>query len=128
MARALRIEYPGVFYHVASRGNERKDIFLSEGDRELPALRKLSSRPTLQTIRVAVEAVFMDDPARARRVGHYLCRRHTGLELGEICAAYEVGESAVTQASRRVEEEMKQSESVRKSVGMIERELGVSKV
>jgi REP element-mobilizing transposase RayT len=34
MARALRIEYPGAFYHVASRGNERRDIFLSGSDRE----------------------------------------------------------------------------------------------
>lgn len=34
MARALRIEYPGAFYHATSRGNERKDVFLSRGDRE----------------------------------------------------------------------------------------------
>ena len=34
MGRPLRIEYPGAFYHVTSRGNEQKDIFKSEGDRE----------------------------------------------------------------------------------------------
>lgn len=34
MARPLRIEYPGAFYHVTSRGNEQKDIFKSEADRE----------------------------------------------------------------------------------------------
>jgi putative transposase len=34
MARPLRITYPGAFYHVASRGNERKDIFKSKHDRE----------------------------------------------------------------------------------------------
>jgi hypothetical protein len=33
MARALRIVYPGAFYHVASRGNERKNIFLNKRDR-----------------------------------------------------------------------------------------------
>jgi len=27
MARPLRIEYPGAFYHVTSRGNERKTAF-----------------------------------------------------------------------------------------------------
>jgi len=26
MARPLRINYPGAFYHVTSRGNEREDI------------------------------------------------------------------------------------------------------
>jgi len=34
MARPLRIEYPGAFYHVTSRGNERKDVFKSQRDRE----------------------------------------------------------------------------------------------
>lgn len=34
MARPLRIEYPGCFYHVTSRGNEQKDIFKSRRDRE----------------------------------------------------------------------------------------------
>ena len=34
MARPLRIEYPGAFYHVTSRGNERQDVFKSQRDRE----------------------------------------------------------------------------------------------
>jgi len=32
MARALRIEYKGAFYHVTSRGNERKNIFFARSD------------------------------------------------------------------------------------------------
>ena len=34
MARPLRITFPGVFYHVTSRGNERKNIYKSKRDRE----------------------------------------------------------------------------------------------
>jgi putative transposase len=34
MARALRIEYEGAFYHVTSRGNERRRIFFSKSDYE----------------------------------------------------------------------------------------------
>ncbi len=34
MARPLRIEYAGAFYHVTSRGNEQKDVFKSQRDRE----------------------------------------------------------------------------------------------
>jgi putative transposase len=34
MGRPLRIEYPGAFYHVTSRGNEQRDIFKSKTDRE----------------------------------------------------------------------------------------------
>ena len=34
MARPLRIEYAGAYYHVTSRGNEQKDVFKSQRDRE----------------------------------------------------------------------------------------------
>lgn len=34
MARSLRIQYPGAYYHVTSRGNEQKDVFKSRKDRE----------------------------------------------------------------------------------------------
>ena len=48
MARPLRIEYPGAFYHITSRGNERKDIFRSARDRE-----KFLSYPESSTQRYA---------------------------------------------------------------------------
>ena len=35
MARPLRLEYPGALYHITSRGNERKKIFLCDEDRKL---------------------------------------------------------------------------------------------
>ena len=35
MARPLRIQYPGAYYHVTCRGNERKAIFRSDSDRKL---------------------------------------------------------------------------------------------
>jgi REP element-mobilizing transposase RayT len=34
VSRPLRVEYPGAFYHVTSRGNERKMVFQSTRDRE----------------------------------------------------------------------------------------------
>jgi len=34
MSRPLRIQYPGAFYHVTSRGNDQKKIFKSQKDRE----------------------------------------------------------------------------------------------
>jgi putative transposase len=33
MGRPLRIEYPGAVYHIISRGNERREIFLDDEDR-----------------------------------------------------------------------------------------------
>ena len=35
MTRAWRIEYEGAFYHVLSRGNEKQDVFITDGDRNL---------------------------------------------------------------------------------------------
>jgi len=34
MDRPLRIEYPGAFYHVTPRGNERKPVYRTVRDRE----------------------------------------------------------------------------------------------
>lgn len=46
MARQLRIEYEGALYHVLSRGNEGRSIFLDDEDRSLflEALSQLSKR------------------------------------------------------------------------------------
>ena len=33
MGRPLRIEYPGALYHITSRGNERKKIFIEDADK-----------------------------------------------------------------------------------------------
>ena len=33
MARPLRIEYPGAYYHVTSRGNDRSAIFTDDADK-----------------------------------------------------------------------------------------------
>jgi REP element-mobilizing transposase RayT len=34
MARPLRVEYPGAYYHVINRGNNQEKIFLSDRDKE----------------------------------------------------------------------------------------------
>lgn len=34
MARQLRIEFEGAFYHITSRGNLRGDVFFEDKDRE----------------------------------------------------------------------------------------------
>ena len=34
MSRPLRLEFPGAFYHITSRGDRREDIYISDDDRE----------------------------------------------------------------------------------------------
>jgi REP element-mobilizing transposase RayT len=49
MARPLRVEYPGAFYHVISRGNAGAAVFITERDREkfLEYLQKAHARFSL---------------------------------------------------------------------------------
>ena len=35
MSRPIQLEYAGALYHITSRGNERKPIFLEDADFEL---------------------------------------------------------------------------------------------
>jgi hypothetical protein len=35
MARPLRIQYPGAYYHVMNQGNSRQEIFFADADREM---------------------------------------------------------------------------------------------
>ena len=46
MAWPLRVEYPGAYYHVISRGNNREKIFLNDRDKEkfLEYLKKANER------------------------------------------------------------------------------------
>ena len=104
------------------------DITGIRTDRELPALREMANKPGVEAIRNAVANGLGENKATARQVGLYLCHRHTGLKLKELGAAYGVTESAVTQASRRVAEALKENESLRKAVQQLKRELDLSNV
>jgi hypothetical protein len=54
MARPLRIEIPGGRYHVTARGNERRDLFRDDSDREhfVELLAELPPRFGAQQVRV----------------------------------------------------------------------------
>ena len=85
MARPLRIEFPGAFYHVMNRGNTGLPIFRSERDRE----------KFLEYVGKAVnefgcgrELILRKGKKRnlARDVAIYLCREvtgETGVALGQ---------------------------------------------
>ena len=51
MARPLRIEYPGAYYHVMNRGNSKQDIFITDGNRTT-FLRALEDSCQIYDVRV----------------------------------------------------------------------------
>lgn len=105
MARPLRIEFEGAFYHVMSRDNARQDIFLDDGDRSdfLDNLGRVSRRfdwqvwawclmnnhyhlliearqPTLSKGMREVNGVYMQSFSRRhRRAGHLFQGRYKAI-------------------------------------------------
>lgn len=115
MARPLRIEYPGAFYLVTARGNERKNIFSEfidkikgkylrgrKRDRDIPAVAALT-KVTPERILKAIQQELKDNPEHIRKAAICLSHRFSGLSLKEIGRQIGIGESAVSQASRRYE-------------------------
>jgi hypothetical protein len=87
-----------------------------ELERDLPALRKLSIRPSLGEIISAVDTVFSSNKKMARRAGMYLCHRYSGERIREIGKLYKVGESAITEVARTFTDTMDKNEMLVKDV------------
>jgi hypothetical protein len=71
-----------------------------ELSRDLPALRQLTIRPTLESIVTAVDTAFHPDKKLARQAGMYLCHRYSGELIREVANLFKVSESAITEAAR----------------------------
>ena len=90
--------------------------------RDLPALRQLAIRPSLEEIVTAVDMVFGTDKKMARQAGMYLCHRYSGERVREIGKLYKVSESAITEAARtfpiRLDKSKKLEEEIEKVKAM----------
>jgi chromosomal replication initiation ATPase DnaA len=96
--------------------------------RDLPALRALSSKPDIEDIIKAVQSAFIHQPAIVKNVSLYLCHRHTASSLKQIGLHYNIGESAVSQASRRIDIKMKRDKKLKKRIKRIENKLNLSRM
>jgi len=102
-----------------------RDNFLADKplDKNLPALRELLKRPSIPAIIDSVKTAFIGPPRLRRSVTIYLCQQHTGLKLEDIGKQFGIGESGVSQASRRIAEKMKSDKKFQKMVLQIEKKL-----
>jgi len=67
-------------------------------------------------------------PALSRNVSIYLCHKFTGQTLEEIGRVFQIGESAVSQASRRIEQKLKREEKLFILVEQLQRKYKVSRM
>jgi hypothetical protein len=107
---------------------EITDRYLSDKqmDRDLPALRTLSKRPPLDAIVQTVKSIVGDQARLAEKVSIYLCHKYSGAKLKEIGERFGIGQSSVTQASRRFARQMVTDATLRKLVAHLEEEIRVS--
>jgi DNA-directed RNA polymerase specialized sigma subunit len=82
--------------------NEIKDKYLrgKNIDRNLPALRELTKTSIEEIIR-EVEGALEKSEVLPKKAAIYLCHRYSGRTLREIGGHFGIGESAVSQTSRR---------------------------
>jgi hypothetical protein len=109
-------------------GIKRKYLDKKRTVRDLPAIKKLISRPTLEGIEEKVKAIFETDARLKKQVSLYLSQRFSGKGLKEIGLYYGIGESGVSQAGRRLELRLMDDMKLKRKVEWIKRELKVSKV
>jgi REP-associated tyrosine transposase len=96
-------------------------------DRDLPAVRKLSARPTLDSIIAAAETLA-ENGRLSKKVGIYLCHAYSGAKLREIGERFGIKESAVTLARSRFEQEMERDKELGKLVNKMRVTLGLQNV
>jgi REP element-mobilizing transposase RayT len=95
-------------------------------DKGLPALNELVEKVSLQDIFDEVESVFGAEPALGRNVKMFLCHRYTGAKLKDISTHFGIGESGVSQASRRVNAKISNDKKLKRKISKIEKKLNVS--
>jgi putative transposase len=92
MARQLRIEYEGAFYHVTSRGNQRDQIFWDDNDRE--EFKKIIKRTKERYAYLLHSYVLMDN--------HYHLLIETPHANREVGRVFGITAKAVTNAVRNI--------------------------
>ena len=70
--------------------------------RNLPAVKELRPRPSLDDILGTVATEALRDEKLLRNVGIYCCRKYSGAKLREIGGRFGISDAAVAQASRRL--------------------------
>jgi len=96
----------------------------SQEMRDVPALRELTEKPSLEDIEEAVKSIIGTDHALYRNLCIYLGHQHTGLSLTEIGEYFGMRGPAVSQASRRFRQDITDDENLKKLIRRIMKGLG----
>ena len=107
-----------------------KETFLSDKkpDKDLPALKELAPKASMQDILEAVDGRLGTDAKLARSAKMYLCQKHTAEKLKVLGRHFGIGESGVSQASRRLSQWMGKDKNLRREIERIETGMRLSRM
>lgn len=107
-----------------------KETFLSDKkpDKDLPALKELAPKASMHDIFNAVDDSLGNDTKLARNVKMYLCQKYTAKKLIDLGRHFGIGESGVSQASRRVSQWMGKDINLRREIEKLETKVKVSRM
>jgi hypothetical protein len=88
--------------------------------RNLPAVKALAHRPSMDAIIMAIKAELGDRIALLRTVSLYGCQKYSGAKLKDIGVRFGISDSAVSQASRRVAVQAETDPHLKKMLDRVE--------
>jgi putative transposase len=107
---------------------KEKHIGEDKSASDIPALKSLKSRPSMEQIQKEVASLIGLKPAVKKQVNLYICQRYSGKKLKEIGDHFCIGESGVSQAARRAQARIMVDKEFRNIVAEIGRKLTLSRV
>jgi REP element-mobilizing transposase RayT len=88
-------------------------------DKDIPALRHFSNRPPLEEIIEFVREAMKNNEKLARQVCIYLCHKYSGALLKEIAVKFDVGVTAIGEASKRIQKKMEEDKALQELIGSL---------
>lgn len=83
---------------------------------DIPALRRLETRPTVEEILAAVSDELSESEKEVRQIGVYLCHTLSGLPLRQLGEIFGLRETALCEASRRMGKKIAANPSLAEAV------------
>jgi putative transposase len=100
---------------------EITETYLNErgADKDIPALRHFSNRQPLEEIITFAKEAMKNNEKLARQVSIYLCHKYSGAPLKEIADKFDVGITAIGEASKRIQKKMEEDNALQKLIGTL---------
>ena len=96
--------------------------------RDLPALKELQIKPQASQVEAMVDRIVEDDAKLARDLKIYFIRKHSGTPLKAIGERFGLGESGVSQVSRRLDRRKVKDAALRQVMAKIDMAIKMSRV